>query len=508
MASASRPIDMSAAGRVAQPGEIAQAAFDTLCERICMLDREGSIILTNQTWNQFARENGASPDRCGPGVNYLQICRAAKGPFSERAGEAATGIETVLRGGAPQFNLDYPCPSPFRNAWFRLAARPAPRPHIGAIVVHAEITDRVLLAEKLRRTQAHFGALWENPVHVATVLAANGRVRYQSPASEGVLGMRPEELVGRPIFEFVHPNDSDTVRKLLRDCLFYPHRKHPAEYRFRNRDGSWRLLESTATNLLSHPEGGIILNSRDITHQKLAEQILAAKQDALVRDRRELEALAARLFRKQEEERQRVAAEIDGNLSEHLAAMSLQAAHMSAGTAGAGQSHALQECVASLGRDLRDLSGVLYPAMLDHFGLAVALRDYCAEFTRQNGIPVNYVHRGISTRLSERTASALYRIAEEALTNVAKHARANRAWVTLSRTAKGTRLVVRDDGAGFDPAGVEPGSGLGILAMRERLRGLGVQGSLSIRSLPGAGTEIVASAPLRDGPKTRSQVKA
>jgi signal transduction histidine kinase len=167
---------------------------------------------------------------------------------------------------------------------------------------------------------------------------------------------------------------------------------------------------------------------------------------------------------------------------------------MAARAATAGQSHALQECVASLGRDLHHLAGALYPATLDHLGLAVAVREYCAEFTRKEGIPVNYVHRGISARLPGRTASTLYRIAEEALANVAKHAQANRAWVTLSRTAKGTRLTVRDDGAGFDPAALEPGSGLGILAMRERLRA--VKGSLSIRSRPGAGTEVVTLAPL------------
>jgi PAS domain S-box-containing protein len=485
---------MYALSQVVHPDELVQIAFDSLRERICVLDRDGSIVLTNQAWSQSARENGASPDRCGLRVNYLRVCRIATGPFSERGLEAAMGIETVLRGAAPHFTLDYPCPSPSRKAWFRLIARPLRRPHGGAVILHSEITSQVLLAEKLRRTQAHYSALLENPVDAATVLAADGNIRYQSPASEGVLGIRPEELVGHPIFEFVHPDDSDTVRGLLRDCLRYPHLKHRCEYRFRNRNGSWRMLESIARKLLFNPEGGIILNSRDITHQKMAEKTLLAKQDALVRNREELEALAARLFRKQEEERRRVAAQLNGNLTQTLAAMSLQVAHLAAPAAAPGQSHALQECIASLGHYLHDLAGSLHPAMLDHLGLAVALRDYCAEFTRKQGIPVNHVHRGISTRLPLHTTSILYRIAEEALANVARHAHANQAWVTLSRTAKGIRLTIRDDGAGFDPAAVAPGSGLGILAMRERLRA--VKGSLSIRSRRGGGTDVVALAPL------------
>jgi len=428
------------------------------------------------------------------GVDYLRVCRIAAGPFSHRALEAALGIETVLRGAAPHFSLDYPCPSPSRRAWFRLTARPLRRPRGGAVILHSEITSHVLVAEKLRRTQAQFSAMWENPVHVATVLAADGTIRYQSPASEGVLGNRPEELVGHPIFEFVHRDDSDAVRALLRDCRRSAHRKRTREYRFRGRDGSWRMLESVASNLLSHPQGGIVLNSRDITHQKTAERTLRAQQDALLRNREDLEALAARLFRDQEEERRRVASELNGKLNHRLAALSLQASHLVAGAAAPGPSHALQESLDSLGRHLHHLGGALYPAMLDHLGLAVALRDYCAEFARQRGIPVNYVHRGISTRLPGRSAAVLYRIAEEALANVAKHACANRAWVTLSRTAKGIRLAIHDDGVGFDPAAIEPGSSLGLLAMQERLRA--VKGSLSIRSLPGAGTEIVALAPL------------
>jgi PAS domain S-box-containing protein len=485
---------MYALSQVIQPDELVQMAFDSLPERICVLDRDGSIVLTNQAWSQSARENGAGPGRCGTGVNYLQVCRTATGAFSERAFEAAIGIETVLRGAAPQFTLDYPCPNASRKAWFRLTARPLARPRSGVVILHSEITSQVMLAEKLRRTQAHCGALLENPVDAATVLAANGNIRFQSPASEGIFGIRPEELVGRPIFDFVHADDSDAVRKVLCDCLRYAHRKHNCEYRFRNRDGSWRTLESAARKLLAGSEGDIILNSRDITSQKLAEKALRAQQNAMARGREELQALAARLFREQEEERRRVAAEMNGNLSQRLALMGLRAAHMAARAAAGQSTDVFQDCIAGLDRDLRRLAGALHPATLDQLGLAVALREYCAEFTRKGGIPVNYVHRGISACLPGRTASTLYRIAEEALGNVAKHACAKETWVTLSKTAKGIRLAIRDDGAGFDPVAVDPGSGLGILAMRERLRAVG--GSLSIRSRHGTGTEVVALAPL------------
>jgi PAS domain S-box-containing protein len=484
---------MYALSHVIQPDELVQAAFDSLREPICVLDRDGSIVATNHAWNQSARENGADPRRCGLGVNYLQVCRAATGPYAAHALEAALGIGAVLRGTASQFALDYPCPSPLRKAWFRLSVRPLRPPSQGAIIQHTEISHQIALAETLRRTRAYYGALLENPVQVATVLAADGTVRYQSPASESVLGVRAAELAGRPIFEFIHPDDWDAVRQVLRACLRYPRRKQLCECRFRSRDGSWRVLESVASNLHSDPGGGIILNSRDITDQKLAEKTLLARQAALVRDRDDLEALAARLFRNREEERRRVATELNGKLSQRLASMSLQAAHMAPGAAAAGQLHALEKSIAGLGSDFHQLGSALYPGLLDHFGLAVALREYCAEFTRREAIPIHYVHRGISARLPIQVAVALYRVAEEALANVARHAHANQARLTLSRASTGLRLTIRDNGAGFNPGAVGPGAGLGILAMRERLRD--VKGSLSIRSRPGGGTEVVALAP-------------
>jgi PAS domain S-box-containing protein len=485
---------MHVISQAVQPDKLAEAAFNSLRERACVLDSDGTIILTNETWDRFARENGASPSRSGPGVNYLRICRTAVGPFAERALDAAVGIETVLRGEVLQFGLDYRCPSPTRPAWCRLSARPLSGTHPGAVILHSDITSHVQLAEKLRSTQANFGALLENPVDVATVLARNGMVKFQSPASECVLGFRAEELTGHRIFEFLHPEDENAVRKLLRDSMSYPSRKHFCEYRIRNPDGSWRMLEGIARKLRSDPAGGIILNSRDITHRKLAEQSLLAKQDALARRRDELEALVARLLREREDERRRMASQLNGNLSQRLASMSLEAAHLPLSAAAAGQSHALRESVASLGHDLYNIGAALYPAMLDHFGLGVALRDYCAEFARTQGIPVTYVHRGVPARLPVQIGTTLYRVAEAALANVAKHAHAHQAAVSLCRTAKGIRVSVRDNGTGFDPKAVEPGTDLGILAMRERLRA--VRGSLSIRSRLGGGTEVMALVPL------------
>jgi signal transduction histidine kinase len=150
--------------------------------------------------------------------------------------------------------------------------------------------------------------------------------------------------------------------------------------------------------------------------------------------------------------------------------------------------------VESLGADLQRLACALHPATLDCLGLAVALRDCCAEFSRRHGIPVKYTHRGISSHFPGPTTSTLYRVAEEALANVARHAHATQAWVAPTRTPNGIRLVIRDNGRGLDRKAVPPQPGLGFVAMRERMRS--VEGSLSVHPRSGGGTEVVALAPV------------
>jgi len=475
--------------------DLSQIAIDSLRERICVLDRRGAIVLTNRSWDAFAHSSGGDPRRCGRGANYLEVCRTAVGRYSEGASEAGDAIDRVVRGVTPHITLDYQCPLPARTAWFRLSAGFVPEFQGGAVVSHSDITERAMLAEKLRCAQTNYAALVESPVDAATVVTADGMIHYQSPGSDTVLGYHPAELAGHAIFEFIHPEDSSSFSRLLHECLGEPRGWHRAEIRFRTRSGSWRILESIAHKALSGPESRIVINSRDVTEQRQAENALRERQSALRRRREDLEWLVARLFRQQEEERQRTAEALHRHLGQRLAEMTLQTAHPASYPADAARHLcALRESVTMLGDELRRMADGLRPTMLDHLGLAVALRTYCEAFTLRHKIQIRYFHRGVPSRLNRPTASALYRVAQEALSNVIRHADTDHAWVTLSRTGPHVRLSIRDAGAGFDPARLEPGSALGVLSMRERMRA--VDGSLIIHSQPGAGAEVVALAPL------------
>jgi signal transduction histidine kinase len=143
---------------------------------------------------------------------------------------------------------------------------------------------------------------------------------------------------------------------------------------------------------------------------------------------------------------------------------------------------------------IRDVMAELRPAVLDDFGLAAVLRWYADQFTKRTGVATSVIEQGLVRRLPATAEHALFRMAQNALVNVAKHAHARTAVVTLRPAADSTCLTVVDDGEGFDPAVVHQPSrdhGWGLMIMRERAASIGAQ--LSIESAPGHGTKVVVT---------------
>jgi two-component system sensor histidine kinase UhpB len=148
---------------------------------------------------------------------------------------------------------------------------------------------------------------------------------------------------------------------------------------------------------------------------------------------------------------------------------------------------------------VRDLSHLLHPALLDDLGLAAALEWYLQPFGRRHGIRVALTHHGMDVRLRPEVEIAAFRIVQEALTNVAKHACATSCNVSLQRLDRTLQITIEDDGAGFDLATVEaPGAhrGLGLLGLRERVWQL--LGAIHVESAPGRGTTIRVELPVHE----------
>jgi signal transduction histidine kinase len=149
--------------------------------------------------------------------------------------------------------------------------------------------------------------------------------------------------------------------------------------------------------------------------------------------------------------------------------------------------------------DIHRLAYELHPAKLDQLGLETTLRSWCRDLGAQAGIHVDFVADGVPPELPAETALCVYRIAQEALQNVARHSGSHSARVRLWMEHFALRLKVSDDGCGFDAQRLS-GGGLGLVSMRERVRSL--RGTIDVRSRPGAGTTVEAAVPVsREAPR-------
>jgi signal transduction histidine kinase len=216
--------------------------------------------------------------------------------------------------------------------------------------------------------------------------------------------------------------------------------------------------------------------------------------------------LSARLINAQEEERARLARELHDDVTQRLALLAIEAGREEHGlpaAAGSNAKRALREDLVKLSEDVHALSYRLHPSILEDLGLAEALKAECETFAQHETARVAVKAAEILDALPGDVSLSLFRVAQEALRNVSRHARANRVEVTLERLDGGLQLAVRDDGAGFDPVDHNGRPSLGHASMRQRIRLVG--GKLDVDSAPGHGTTVLAWVPLRE---SRSEARA
>ena len=204
-------------------------------------------------------------------------------------------------------------------------------------------------------------------------------------------------------------------------------------------------------------------------------------------------ALSGRLLTAHEDERRHLAREMHDDLTQRLARLAIDAGRMENSLAAPQGMRTLREDLVHLSEDVHALSYRLHPSMLDDLGLVEALKAECDRVARHTALRVDVDARGVPEALPGETSLCLFRVAQEALSNAARHARASAVTVLLSPRGKGLRLAIRDDGSGFDLGRSRDHASLGLASMRERVRVL--QGELDIQSAPGRGTTVVAWVP-------------
>lgn len=221
--------------------------------------------------------------------------------------------------------------------------------------------------------------------------------------------------------------------------------------------------------------------------------------DELDQNAQRMQNLSHLILRAQEEERHRLARDLHDEAAQALTSLLVHLRLLErAGTAEEAQQrvHELRELTALALEDVRRVSVDLRPTILDDLGLVPALEWRVDEMNKGDGITATFTVSGVVTRLPRDMELVFYRIGQEALNNIGRHARAQNVEVSLAQNHTTISLVVHDDGAGFDPRNVvsDDRHGLGLEGMRERITM--IDGQLEIESKPGSGTTVTAVAPL------------
>jgi signal transduction histidine kinase len=235
-----------------------------------------------------------------------------------------------------------------------------------------------------------------------------------------------------------------------------------------------------------------------IQHAHLFEQVKSG--------RTRLQALSRRLLEVQESERRYIARELHDEVGQGLTAAKINLQAAGRQTQIADVKAYLEESIGIIDRTLqqvRNLSLALRPAMLDDLGLVSALRWYLERQARRSETKVTFTSDPIEPRLSQELETVLFRIVQEGITNVLRHARAEHATVELRLREKELELTIRDDGLGFDLEAARQrasnGESLGLLGMQERVELAG--GHLTVQTAPMFGTQIKARFPSLEGGK-------
>lgn len=226
----------------------------------------------------------------------------------------------------------------------------------------------------------------------------------------------------------------------------------------------------------------------------------------------DLQRLSARLLHAQEDEQRRIARELHDELGQTLSAVKVELAYAQRRLqrlgGGADLLSDAQSSADTALRCVRDLAHMLHQSSLDDLGLVAALEPRLSDFQRRHGVAVDFTHEGMNDRQSADIERAVYRVVQEALTNVARHSQARAVRVLLSADESACRLLVEDDGVGFDVADAErPGRrhGLGLLGIRERVSQL--RGTVTIESGPAGGTRIQVVLPRVDPPAATAKAR-
>jgi PAS domain S-box-containing protein len=371
----------------------------------------------------------------------------------------------------------------------------------GSIIWHGmiyEVTERIQAETALRTEKARLEKMaMASPLPMYSFhQAVDGKISfpYASAAFADMFGVPPAELIedGSAIFAHLHPEDLQQIQTALIASAKAWSVLHEV-YRYQHPHKGERWLESYAAPILE-ADGSLTWHgiANDITERKQSEQDLLLLQN-------QLRHLATHLQSVREEERATIAREIHDDLGQMLTAMRFnlkwieQALEPGAETLRERVTNAM-ELLGQTIQIVRRISTSLHPSILDDFGLSAALEWQITEFQKHSGIRCQIEALPQSLTLERNRALALFRICQETLTNVARHAAATEISLSLQAEQENVWLRIHDNGRGITVDALAKRRSLGLISMRERALSLG--GEFSVQGLPGQGTTVTVRIPI------------
>jgi PAS domain S-box-containing protein len=326
--------------------------------------------------------------------------------------------------------------------------------------------------------------LAENANDFIRVHDLEGQSSYASPSAERLYGQKPTYL-----FEFAHPEDLEDCRQWWRRVVTGSQERHL--WRAHDGKGNWRWLETQASLVRHDGRPQVMTVCRDVTERMKAKE-------ALRHSEQQLHALVARMNTVREDEAKRIARELHDDLGQKLTALEMELADLETKLPGAtpGQQAQIARMHTMVGDTIvtvQTISSELRLGQLDVLGLTAAIDWQLKEFSRQFAIPCRVTRLDEIANLSDAQSTAVFRILQEALTNIVRHAGATEVEISLQAGPAELRLMVRDNGRGISAAELSDRKSIGLLGMRERAQIVG--GEVTVTGMPGAGTTVLVRLP-------------
>ena len=476
--------------QVRQARDYAEAIVETISETLLVLDGETRVLAANAGFYKAFRTS--------PGETLGKLL------FELGAGQwNIPRLRQLLIDLLPEdtrienFAVEHDFPG-LGHRHMVLNARQMHRAGAGTgmiLLAIRDVTEAVEVRRLIEESEAASRALLESATQSILAVDRNGTIRLANRTTEAMFGYSQDEVLGQPL------------AKLLPERLRERHNVHLAGFFAaprtrpmgagldlvgRRKDGAEFPIEVSLSHIETKAGTPAVCFVSDISERRQNEAVALQYQQ-------ELRALTAKLISAQEASSKHLARELHDVFSQKLAVLGLEITaveqHPSESAEARGKRlRQIAKQIGALAADIHQVSRQLHPAILDDLGLVAALNGECLAFSEQHSIAVKFTAQNVEEPLAEDISLCLYRVAQESLRNIVKHAGGTAVRVDLTGGRGEIALVIEDVGEGFELDAVRGKGGLGLVSMDERVRLVG--GTFSIQSEPGGGTRVAVRVPL------------